>query len=154
MASKCVDGPGAGYNFTAMRHAAWNKVFLPGCQADPLSAYDQRITALRDQHVLVVIVGMLGGRGILRARPEGHLAAIYSIENITFNTRSGLLRTSDSVRGMLHEVRKAVHSSGHCLADVRDLSSATHSRTGFRTGDLRKLRFWNPRRRPERGELP
>ena len=45
-----------------------------------LPVYDQRVAALHNEHVFVIIVNVFQGRRILTASPECHLAPVYSVQ--------------------------------------------------------------------------
>ena len=58
MASECVDRSGPSDDLTPVRDAARDDVFLPSFYLNPLPVDDQRIAALYNYHVFVVIVDM------------------------------------------------------------------------------------------------
>lgn len=60
MAAEGVDRPGSGNDLAAVQDAARYEVFFSGFQWNPFRVDDQGITALRDKHVFVVVVGMGG----------------------------------------------------------------------------------------------
>jgi RimJ/RimL family protein N-acetyltransferase len=61
---------------------------------------------------------VLGGRCGLGACPKCHLAFIGSVKHISFDTGSCLIRPSDTVRGVPHELRKGIHA-GACYRNER-----------------------------------
>src|ERR1019366_9649208 len=109
-AAKRVDGSGGSQNFAAMRHAARDNVFLPTLYWNALSADDQGITPLHNQHVFVVVVGVCRGCRGFTAGPKRYLTSIRSIEYVTFDSWGRLIGFRDFVRGMPHEFAEIVHS--------------------------------------------
>src|SRR5579864_4510375 len=79
---------------------------------------DQRITALHDHHVFIVIVHVLGRFRISHTSPECHLHAVEAIKDVAFDSRSRLARSANSIRRILHEIRKGVHVVLSCLFDT------------------------------------
>jgi hypothetical protein len=59
MTTKGMDSPGASHDFAAVRHTPRYDVFAPCLQWNSPSINDQRITALGNDHVFVVVVRML-----------------------------------------------------------------------------------------------
>ena len=109
VAAERVDCSGPSQNFATVRHAARDEVFLPGLHWNPLSIDDQGITALHNDHVFVVVVGMCSGCRSFAAGPKRHLAPVCSVEDVTLNAWSRLIGPRDPVCGMLHEFGEAVH---------------------------------------------
>ena len=64
---------------------------------------------------------VLRGRCGLGARPKCHLALIGSVEDVSFDTGSCLIRLRNSVRGILHELRKGVHAGASYRKEQRPL---------------------------------
>ena len=110
MAAKRVDGPGSGQDFAAMEHAPRNQVLLSGWHGDTLSLNDQRVAALDDDHILVVVVDMRGGGRGLTTGPERHLASVRAIEHVTLDSWGRLIGLRNPVCRMLHEFGEIVHS--------------------------------------------
>lgn len=61
MAAERVDRSGPRQNFATGGYASRDEVFLPGPHWNPISVEDQRVAALNNYHVFVVIVDVLGG---------------------------------------------------------------------------------------------
>ena len=61
MAAEGVDGSGSGYAFAAVRDAARDEILFACAYGNFLAVDDQRVTALHDQHVFVVVVDVLRG---------------------------------------------------------------------------------------------
>src|SRR5580700_4093503 len=64
---------------------------------------------------------VLGGSCGLGACPKCHLALIGSVEDISFDTGSCLIRLCNSVRRILHELRKSVHAGASYRKEQRPL---------------------------------
>lgn len=111
-----VNCSGSGENFAAVYHPTWNQILLPFLHRNPFSANDEGIATLHNEHVFVVIVNVFPRRSCLSACPDRHLASICPVEHIAFYSRSGLLGWCDSVRWVLHELRKVLHSrTSYCI---------------------------------------
>jgi transposase len=109
MAAKCVDRSGSGKNFAALRHTLRDEIFLSGFDRNPFSIDDQRLAALHNKHVLVVIVDLRRrGRGFA-AIPERHRASVCAVEDVTLNARGRLAGTRDPVGRIFHECREIHH---------------------------------------------
>jgi hypothetical protein len=108
--AECVDCPSSRQNFTAVHHTPRDEVFLSGPHRNSLPADNQRIAALQNSHVFVVIMGM--GRRCRRlvAGPKGHLAPIRPIERITLHATGRLAGADYSVRSVFHKLRETVHN--------------------------------------------
>jgi hypothetical protein len=113
MASECVDRSGSSFYLTTMRHAARDEVFLTCLHRNPFSVNDQRVAALHNHHVFVVVMDMFRGGCSLTAGPECHLTFVDPIEHVTLNPGRGLIGTGDPVGGMFHELREGVHATGY-----------------------------------------
>jgi hypothetical protein len=113
MASECVDRSGPSRNLTTMRHTARDEVLLACLHRNPFPVNDQRVTALHNHHIFVLVMDMFhGGRGFT-ASPERHLASVGSIEYVTLGAGRGLIGAGDPVGGVLHKFRKGVHGMGY-----------------------------------------
>lgn len=111
-----VDCSGSGEDFAAVYHPTRNQILLPFLHRNPFSANDEGIATLHNEHVFVVIVNVFHRRSCLSACPDRHLASICPVEHIASCSRSGLLGCCDSVRWMLHELRKVLHSrTSYCI---------------------------------------
>jgi hypothetical protein len=53
MASECMDRSGPSHNFTTVRDAARDQVFLLSFHRNPISVDDQRIAAVHNYHVFI-----------------------------------------------------------------------------------------------------
>jgi hypothetical protein len=60
------------------RYAAWDEVFLACIYRNPLSLDEQRVATLHDQRVFVIVMHLLGGNGILGARPRRNSSKVFS----------------------------------------------------------------------------
>lgn len=107
--TECVDCPSSGQNFTAVQHTPRDEVFLSGPHRNSLPADNQRIAALHNCHVFVVLMRMGRRSRRLMAGPKGHLAPVRPIEHITLYAGRRLAGADYSVRSMLHELREPVH---------------------------------------------
>ena len=85
------------------------KYSSPASYWNALSVNEERVATLHDKRVFVIIMRMLGGNCIFRARPKRHLASVFPIEDVTFNAGCRLIRTRNSVGRMLHELGKRIH---------------------------------------------
>src|ERR1700693_4541869 len=101
VAAEGVDGSGSSDDFARVLKASGDENFLAGFQGDTVSIYYQRVAALHNHHVFVVVVGVSGGISCLTAGPKGHLTAVRAIEDVAFDARRGLAGASNSVRGIL-----------------------------------------------------
>jgi hypothetical protein len=110
--SKCVDCSGSSQNFTLVRHATRDEIFFSGPDRNPLTIDDQGVTALHNDHVFVVIVGVGSGCSGLTAGPKCHLASICSIEDKALYAWSRLIGLRDLIGGMPHELGKIFHGCG------------------------------------------
>jgi hypothetical protein len=120
MASECMNRSGPRYYFAAVQHAPWDEIFLSIFQGNPLSINDQRVAALHNDHIFVVIVGMRFRWRCFVARPKCHLAPICSIEHVTLDSSGGLIGSCDPVHGMFHEFGEIVHGLIAFLNDQND----------------------------------
>lgn len=87
MPAESVDGARSSHDFTSVRQASRNEIFLARLYGNALSFNDQRVATLHHQHVFVIFMHMLGGNSIFGACPKGHLASFLAVENVAFNTR-------------------------------------------------------------------
>lgn len=106
-----MDRSGPGNNFAAVRHAAWNEIFLSGLHLNLFSIDNQRIAALHNEHIFVVNVDMWRRCRSFTAGPIRHLASISAVEDITLNTWGRLTVSHDPVGGIFHEFGKIVHGA-------------------------------------------
>jgi hypothetical protein len=134
MAAKCVDCSGPGNNFTAMPHAAWNRILLTGPDRNPLPIDDQGIAAPHNQHVFVISVDMLRRSRSLAAGPKRHLAPACAAEDITLNAGSRLTGPGDPVCRLLHKIREIVHRE-----ILPDFTGARQDRSVLGIGIVRRL---------------
>jgi len=127
MPTEYMDRPCSRQYLPAVAHTAWNQVLLASFDGNPLPINQQCVAALHNQHVLMKVMDMLCGTCGLSASPKRHLAFIGSVEDISFDTGSRLIRSGDPVRGIPHELRKSVHAgacyrkavvAGFCLAVI------------------------------------
>ncbi len=70
---------------------------------------DQRVAALHDQHVFVVLMNVEFGRWVVLACPERHLAAFRPTEDIALDSQRRLIAFRDFIQRSLHEGGKVVH---------------------------------------------
>jgi|ERR1035438_5547158 hypothetical protein len=110
VAAEGVNGSGSSDDLARVLNASRDEKFLAGFQGDAVSIDDQRVAALHDHHVFVVIVGVNGGISCLTAGPKSHLTAVHAIEHVAFDAWRGLASGSNSVRGISHELGKFVHN--------------------------------------------
>jgi hypothetical protein len=102
---------------------------------NPFSANDQRITALHNHHVCVVVMDMFhGGRGFT-ASPECHLASIGSIEHVTLNSGRGLIGRAILLAGCFMKSGKAsmaldINAISRLPLETRPLRSPLAKGTG------------------------
>src|SRR5262249_55221496 len=110
MTSEGMNCPRSCYHLAAVRHTARNQVLLTSLDGDALSINQQCVATLHNQHVLIKLMDMLCVGCGLRASPKRHLTFIDSVDDISFDTGSRLIRPNDPVRGVAHELREAVHA--------------------------------------------
>jgi hypothetical protein len=108
-AAEGVNGASTGCGFASMQHTLGDEIFLSGFYWNVLAIDDQVVAALNDQHVFVEVVDMRLGCGGLAAGLEGHLAAVYAVEYVSFDSRGGLTARRDFVCRALHEVWEFIH---------------------------------------------
>jgi hypothetical protein len=113
MTSEGMNCPRSCYYLAAVRHTARNQKLLTSLDGDAFSINQQCVATLHNQHVLIKFMEMLCGSCGLSASPKRHLAPIGSVEDVSFDTGGRLIRPNDPVRGVPHELRKAVHA-GAC----------------------------------------
>jgi len=104
-----MDHSGPSQDLAPVQDPLWNHVLFPGFQRNAATADNQRIAALHDHHVFIVIVSVFGGCRIFSARPKCHLGAVDAVKDVTFDSASRLARLSDAIRWILHELRESVH---------------------------------------------
>ena len=63
-----------------------NEILLTGPDGNLSAVNDERITAFDDHHVFVEVVHVGGGVRRLTACLKCHLAAIYAVEDVSFDT--------------------------------------------------------------------
>src|SRR5215469_15268868 len=110
MASKGMDRSGSSQNFTPVHCAASNEMFLACIYWNPLPVNDERVATLHDQHVFVIVMHLFGGNRAFGTGPKCHLAAVFPIEDVTFNSRRCLIRARNPVGGILHELGEDIHA--------------------------------------------
>ena len=110
MTSEGVDSSRSSEHFATVRYAPWNEIFFARIYRNPHSIDDERIATLHDKHVFVIIMHVLVRCRIFGARPKRHLASIFPIEDIAFNTGRCLIGAHNSVNRVLHETGEGVHA--------------------------------------------
>src|SRR5215470_18943354 len=108
-AAEGMDRPGASHRFTAMPDPLRDEVLLTSSDGDPFAINDQRITALHNDKVFIVVMDMRRGYRGLVAGPECHLTPIHSVKNIALHPRSRLTARCDLVCGTLHKAWEIIH---------------------------------------------
>ena len=116
MTSEGMDCPRSCYYLSTVRYTARNQVFLTSFDKNASAINQQRVATLHHQHVLIEFMDVFSGGCGLIARPKRHLASVGSVEDVSFDTRSRLIRPNDPVRGVPHELREAVHA-GACYSN-------------------------------------
>lgn len=111
--------PCSSQDLAAVFHASWDEVFLPSRDWNLLSTNHQRVATFNDEHIFVKIVSMSRRDGGLTARPECHLAAVGSVEDIAFHARRRLPRPplatrfvtagGNAVLCVFHKLGKVLH---------------------------------------------
>ena len=110
MTSEGMNRPCSRHYLATVRHTARYQVLLASRNSNASSINEQCVTALNNQHVLIEFMDMLCGSRGLSASPVRHLALIGTIKYISLDARSCLIRPSDPIRGVPHELREAVHA--------------------------------------------
>lgn len=95
-----------------MHGASWNEVLFASTNGNSLFTDDQRVAALHDDHIFVVVVNVGSRTCRFVARPKSHLAFICPIKHIAFHAWRRLALFCDSVRSRTHELGKFIHT--HC----------------------------------------
>ena len=108
-ATEGVNGPGAGDHFAAVRKSLGDEILLSGFDGDAFATNGQRVATLHHCHIFIVFMHMRRGNRGLVASPEGHLAAIRPIKNVTLDPRRRLATRRNLVCNTLHEFREIVH---------------------------------------------
>jgi hypothetical protein len=109
VAAEGVNRPRSGDYFTTVPYTPCNEILLARPYWNPLALDEERVAALHNQHVFVILMHMLVGHRVFGASPKRHLASVFSIEDVTFNAPRRLIRAGDPVRWMFHELWKGVH---------------------------------------------
>jgi hypothetical protein len=104
-----MDGSRTSDGLTRMPGSFWNEILLSDSDWNALAIDDQRIAALHNGKVFVVVVQMWSGYRRFSASPECHLTSIGSIKDVSFYSGSELTTRGDLVCWMLHEIREIVH---------------------------------------------
>ena len=113
MSTEHMDCPRSCHYLPVVAYSMRNQILLTSFDRDALSSNQQSVATLHHDHVFIEFMYVLGGSCGLAARPKCHLALIGSVEDVPFDTGSCLIRLSDSVRGILHELRKGVHAGAY-----------------------------------------
>jgi hypothetical protein len=104
-----MDGSRTGNGLTLMPGPFWNKVLLSRSDWNALATDNQRIAALHNGKVFVVVMHVGSGYHRFATSPECHLTPIGSIKDVSFYPGSELTARSDLVCWMLHEIWKIIH---------------------------------------------
>lgn len=86
LATEGVNRTSSGSNLATMRYASRYEVFFSSSDRNVFTVDGQRVAALHDEHVFVIIVDMFRGSRVLIASPECHLASVHSIKHVAFHT--------------------------------------------------------------------
>src|SRR5437660_1063328 len=97
MPAKTVYRSRSGDNFSSVRSATLNEVFLTSGYRNSLPINNQRIAPLYNYHVFIEFMNVRRRRSGLTACPKRHLTAIYTVKKVAINSRGCLTRFSDSV---------------------------------------------------------
>src|SRR5262249_9251900 len=108
-ATEGVYRPGASQGFTAMPDSLRYKVLLASPNGDTLAINDQRIAALHNDKVFIVVMDMRRRYCGLMTGPECHLTPVRSVKNIALYSRSRLTARCDLVYRTLHEAWEILH---------------------------------------------
>src|SRR5215831_13524240 len=104
-----MDCSGSSHNLTSVRYTPCDEILLPCIYWNPLSVNDEHVATLHNKHVFVIIMHMLAGSCVVRARPKCHLASVFPVEDVTFNAGCRLIRSRNSVDRMPHELGERIH---------------------------------------------
>lgn len=109
MPAEYMDCPCSRQYLPAVAHTTRNQKLLACFDRNARSINQQRIAALHHEHVFIEFMYVLGRSCGLGACPKCHLAHIGSVEDVSFDTGSCLIRPGDTVRAVLHKLRECVH---------------------------------------------
>jgi hypothetical protein len=104
-----MDCPRALDDLAAVPETARDEIFFSGFDRNASLAKDQRIAALDDHQIFVVVVHVRSGIGGLMASPKCHLTPIHTVINVALDSRCRLATCRDPVCGRLHELWKTFH---------------------------------------------